>query len=739
MYRRLLFLAIAYALSVPMSALPADKFNSCQAPPDIQVQINTAGNRSIDDLYLKNPGNLWIGLAYIDSKGGNLRSTGGIPTNAVPDTVVERFRSESENRPEDPESAYLYAYSLIHKNTAKAVDILTALTRKDPPFARAWLSLATIHTNSAFLDSQKVNQYTEKFLAACPNTLDSRIASLAQQLGRSDTISNYMKSLREQVAGKEDSQTLTLYPALWQLESKLALPAERAEYRKLLEKDLKFLEGLDKFKNGSAEFLLTQGYQILGKGGTAGDINSSTAFIRAQSEWQMANPRPSADASPEILAAYSKKQLQFANEWMDKLPDNPTVIPFWATAVLSQPDASDAVLIREGNKALAALNRSGIVSTTSFDVLRIWAQRGLELERVQSMVQDVMRRQLPVVSSAARQSDLYSDNNLMIEDMRWRNETKGWGILVTAYVKSGQLSRARDVLADWEKGLETRRSKAKEINNRLATQSRTPTTATAANTSANSLQRAIENSIVTGIRTDEARYYNASAKLAAAENRTLDALAFYQLPLHLMYERTSLTDADVGTLEDLQEADKLWKKLGGSEAGWKALLQSMKPAPSPIRLATGPQWTGLNRTIPQFSVSDQNGEKWSLDSFKGKTTLINIWATWCGPCRAELPLVQELYKQSKDRSDIQVITLNVDSDQSLVEPFLKENKYSFPSLFAKSFMDGFAGPIGIPLTWIVDSSGKIRNETLGYSSSNTDWVGQTLKRMESIKTAENKQ
>jgi hypothetical protein len=82
-----------------------------------------------------------------------------------------------------------------------------------------------------------------------------------------------------------------------------------------------------------------------------------------------------------------------------------------------------------------------------------------------------------------------------------------------------------------------------------------------------------------------------------------------------------------------------------------------------------------------------------------------------------------------------VITLNMDSEQNLVEPFLKENKYSFPSLFAKSFMDTFAGSIGIPLTWIVDSSGTIRHETLGYSKTNTDWISQTLALMEDVKSA----
>jgi thiol-disulfide isomerase/thioredoxin len=113
--------------------------------------------------------------------------------------------------------------------------------------------------------------------------------------------------------------------------------------------------------------------------------------------------------------------------------------------------------------------------------------------------------------------------------------------------------------------------------------------------------------------------------------------------------------------------------------------------------------------------------------------LINVWATWCGPCRAELPRLQELYEQVKNRSDIQVITLNVDENQSLVQPYLKENKYTFPSLFARSFVDGFAGPIGIPTTWTSDAMGTIRLQARGFEGDGSQWVTRTLKQMESIR------
>lgn len=732
MYRRLLFLAIA--LSAPLIALPAEKSYSCQAPADIQAEINRAGSMGIEELLQKNPNDFWIRLAYIDSKSGSpqLRGRSGVPSSPAPESIIERYRKESENLPEDPEAAYLYAYSMIHNNTAKSVEILTGLTKSVPAFSRPWLSLASIYTYPSFLDSTKTRQHTEKYLTLCPNTLESRIATSAQQLERSDTLTAYARTLREQVAGKENEQTLSLHVPLWQLELKLARPADQAEYRKLLENDLKFLEGLDKVRFRAVEVILTQGRQILDKGRSATDISSLTSFVKAQTEWQAANPRPAADAAPEARAEYSQKQLQFANQWLEKFPDNLSIVTFWFNAVSSQPDVSDDTLIREGNKALAALNKSGYPSVGSLEVLRVWALRGLEPDRIRKIVQEVSRQQIPLVTPIMPQSDLYgSYMTLMNEDMRWRADSMAWGILVATDVKTGQLDKARDRLNEWGKALDARRNKAREISEKQVSQS--PNIAAARGSSPISMTRILETSIVSGIRTDEARFNEASAQLAAAEDRTLDALILYQASLRVMYEK-STAGSDLGGLEILKEADRLWKKLGGSEAAWKAWLDSLKPIQT-FRVPSAPQWSGLNRAIPRFSVLDQNGKTWTPDSFKGKTTLVNIWATWCGPCRYELPLVQELYEKSRDRSDIQVITLNIDSEQNLVEPFLKENKYSFPSLFAKSFMDGFAGSIGIPLTWIVDSSGTIRHETLGFSSSNTDWVSQTLARMENTKSA----
>jgi thiol-disulfide isomerase/thioredoxin len=468
-----------------------------------------------------------------------------------------------------------------------------------------------------------------------------------------------------------------------------------------------------------------------------GTLSQSTTFLRAQSDWVRSNPPPAAIAVPEERTAYYKKQLQFLDELRGKMPQNPTLLALRFTALASLPETTDEMLVREGGPLLVAMrSQSSILSISPslpnvFDVLQIWAKRGLELDLIPSLVQEAVASQARVsaLPSSLQQSDLFggSYQTLQNEDRNWKANTGAWPVLLTTNIKKQELDQARSILAEWEKALNERRKKADEIKEKQAERSRS---ATASERSSFNPVSSMESTLVSGIPNDESRYYNGCAQLAAAEGRTLDALTYYQSSLRLMYGRSSsssLTDLDAE-----RDADALWKKLGGSQAAWPLWLDSIKTMPAPKIV---PQRAATNRAIPKFSVNDQNGKTWTLDNLKGKTTLINVWATWCAPCQRELPLLQQLYEQVKDRKDIQVITLNVDQDQSLVGPYLQKNKFSFPTLFAESFVREFAGPIGIPTTWISNATGTIRSEVLGFGGDSQEWIPQTLKQIESVRAA----
>ena len=94
-----------------------------------------------------------------------------------------------------------------------------------------------------------------------------------------------------------------------------------------------------------------------------------------------------------------------------------------------------------------------------------------------------------------------------------------------------------------------------------------------------------------------------------------------------------------------------------------------------VETAEVASWDTKNTALNAFELTDLQGRNWSLADLKGKVAFINVWATWCGPCREELPYVQKLTKQLKGRNDVVVLTLNTDEEVGKVEPFMKENKY----------------------------------------------------------------
>src|SRR5581483_5311038 len=125
-----------------------------------------------------------------------------------------------------------------------------------------------------------------------------------------------------------------------------------------------------------------------------------------------------------------------------------------------------------------------------------------------------------------------------------------------------------------------------------------------------------------------------------------------------------------------------------------------------------------------------SGQLRTVADLKGKITLINIWATWCVPCREELPAVQKQYEQLKDSKDLQVITIATDDNPGLVRPFMDNQHYTFPVVLAHDFAEqqGFSS---IPRTWIVDAAGTLRAERIGYYPG--DWPDAMLAKLKEIK------
>ena len=97
-----------------------------------------------------------------------------------------------------------------------------------------------------------------------------------------------------------------------------------------------------------------------------------------------------------------------------------------------------------------------------------------------------------------------------------------------------------------------------------------------------------------------------------------------------------------------------------------------------------------------------------------------------------MPHIQKLYEKTRERSDLLILTMNIDEELGLVEPFIKGKGYTFPVLPAYTFIHNLLDSVGVPQNWILDRQGKWQWQMLGFNSTEVDWEGTTLAKIESV-------
>ncbi len=137
-------------------------------------------------------------------------------------------------------------------------------------------------------------------------------------------------------------------------------------------------------------------------------------------------------------------------------------------------------------------------------------------------------------------------------------------------------------------------------------------------------------------------------------------------------------------------------------------------APNEAATSRGPVAEG-SRTVPAFSLKDTNGNLYSSSRFAGKPTVINFFATWCPPCRAEIPGFVEVYNEHKAQG-LEMIGISLDTDtKGDLAGFIMSNRISYRILFGDlATAREYGGVSSLPTTFFVDKDGQIRNVHIGY-------------------------
>ena len=117
---------------------------------------------------------------------------------------------------------------------------------------------------------------------------------------------------------------------------------------------------------------------------------------------------------------------------------------------------------------------------------------------------------------------------------------------------------------------------------------------------------------------------------------------------------------------------------------------------------------------PAFQLASNSGKTVNLDSLKGQIVLVNFWASWCGPCRKEMPILEQLNRQFHNKG-VTLIGVNVEPDSAAAADWLKATPVSFPILFdTDSKVSKLYQVEGMPNTVILDRKGNVRYIHRGY-------------------------
>jgi thiol-disulfide isomerase/thioredoxin len=117
-----------------------------------------------------------------------------------------------------------------------------------------------------------------------------------------------------------------------------------------------------------------------------------------------------------------------------------------------------------------------------------------------------------------------------------------------------------------------------------------------------------------------------------------------------------------------------------------------------------------------YTIKDMNGVDVKLSSFKGKVILLNFWATWCGPCKAEIPGFVEL--QKKYANDLVVLGLSVDDTVDKLKPYAAQYKINYPILVGlgrEDVQDAYGPMWGIPVSFLIGRDGRICKKHMGIA------------------------
>ena len=595
----LLTVALAAAGLAQTAALP------CQSNPEVGEALQKLPDDAeprrvaIRALVERFPNEVIVHQTYQDSLKYD-------PTGRGPEAVLKEYQALPEKYPGDPMYAYLAARALIGYKTKEAIPQLEKLA--DYPWSH--VALASVYSAPNFKNLEKLREHLDAFMKACPLSLAPY--SYLRSLEASDFVKQAAQRLRSLIQDRTDTEAAGSYPVLWALEFRVRPMADHGELRKQVTEDVKRLRAAyDAAKRWNYIYALQEGYKLAGDTENAKWAEAemrqaappSNRGYYALMEWDKKNPRPELADPPEKLAQYEADRLKSITGFAREFPDD-LIIQLERVGTLRSAEKSDPAEVEAAGEALLrAKEKSSVITSYSHSlrVAELYSEKGVRLDRVPQLVEQASQE----IEKPSRgfASDLYTRETP--DDTFYQTSTKirNWCTVARIWLKVMDKERARAMLLKVDSELRKldpgERPDAKERDPEGAKQR--------------------QYASVRG------SYWQAMAELALLEEHKMDALTFYQNAL--LMRPAPAPDAPAPRKDELAEkARALWKEFGGTNEGWQAWFTLRPGARLPAR--SGLYWNRVELRVPEFQIADQNGKKWTLASLKGKTVMMNVWASW---------------------------------------------------------------------------------------------------------------
>jgi len=116
---------------------------------------------------------------------------------------------------------------------------------------------------------------------------------------------------------------------------------------------------------------------------------------------------------------------------------------------------------------------------------------------------------------------------------------------------------------------------------------------------------------------------------------------------------------------------------------------------------------------PDFTLTDLDGNAISLSDLEGEVVFLNFWATWCTPCKKEIPFFNEAYETHKDNG-LKILGISIDRSEKIVKKFLEKQELVYPvAMGTQKFLNDYGIARVVPVTVIIDKKGKLRHKVIG--------------------------